>query len=445
MPEGSDQNGRLSLDALSKHVEAATPGDRDRYLDFVRVSAILLVVFGHWVVRVVTAPDGEPEAGYLLAMQPHWQLATLLFQVMPLIFLVGGALNAESWRRARDDGAPPVQWIRRRTRRLLKPTTGFLLIAVPGWLLAAVLLPDALLLEPGIALVPLWFVATYMAIMALTPVTVALHERGWSLPAIAAAVALAAVFDLARLAGHGAVLGTQPLMGMPNFLLIWAAIHQLGHLWGDDRLPGSAAAQAGLALAGAVVLVLLIAAGPWPLTMIPVEGTFDPNNASPPTVALFALALVQVGVVLLLRAPVARMLARPRVWTPVALLGARLMTLFLWHQLAMLVVTNMAAQQGWLPLSEDIGARWWAQQPIWLAAFSLALAGLVALAGRLEEADDDAAADRAGWGATITGIALTAGAIAGFLWVSFAQVPVWPVLGFLALFVVGYRALQARG
>ena len=434
-----------SPDALSARVEGATSADRDRYLDFLRVSAILLVVLGHWVVRVITAPEGSPEASYLLAEQPGWQWATLVFQVMPLIFLVGGALNAESWRRARADGATPVHWVRRRARRLLAPTIGFLLIIVPGWLLAALLVPDVLLLDPGIALVPLWFIAVYMGIMALTPATMALHARGWSLPAIAVAVLLAAALDLVRLAGIGPLLGTQPLAGAPNFLLIWAAVHQLGHLWADDQLPARPAAQAGLVLAGAGALALLIGAGPWPLTMIPVEGTFDPNNAAPPTVALFALALVQLGLVLLMRAPVTRALVRPRVWTPVALLGARLMTLFLWHQVAMVVITNLAVQQGWLPLSEAINARWWVQQPLWVAAFALALAGMAALAGRLEAADEDVATDRGGWGTTVPGIALTGGAIAGFLWLGVVEVPVWAALGFLMLFLVGFRALRPRG
>ena len=442
---GSNHARRLSFDALSERVEAATPADRDRYLDFLRVAAIVLVIFGHWVVRVVTAPGGELEASYLLVQRPGWQWATLVFQVMPLIFLVGGALNARSWRRARANGVVPVQWVRRRARRLLTPTAGFLLIVVPIWLIAAGLIPGALLLDPGIALVPLWFIAVYLTIMALTPLTVTLHERGWSLPTITAAVLLAIVFDLTRLAALGPLVGTLPLAGVPNFLLIWVAIHQLGHLWADDRLPTRRGARAGLALAGAGALALLVGAGPWPLTMIPLEGTFDPNNAAPPTVALFALALVQLGLVLLLRDPIGRALARPWVWTPVALLGARLMTLFLWHQVAMVVVTNLAAHQGWLPLTEAIDARWWAQQPIWLAAFALALAGLVALTGRLEQAGDSDAPDRGGWGATMAGLALVVGAIAGFLWLGLADTPMLPALGALALFLGGYQALRPRG
>ena len=454
----AEQAGRSNSDAgggwmggIAARVEAATQPERDRYLDFLRVFAILMVVIGHWVVRVVVAPEGEPEAHYLLAVQPGWQWASLIWQVMPVIFLVGGALNAASWRRGRDDGMSPVAWIRRRAGRLLRPTVPLLLVVVPAWVVADLLVPEALLIDPGAALIPLWFVAAYLAVMALTPATLALHERGWSVPAIGTAVAAAAVVDALRLAGIGPVLGTQPLVGMPNFLLIWVAIHQLGHLWGDDRLPGGTAGQAALVMIGAGALVVLIGAGDWPLTMVPVEGTTLPNNAAPPTVALFALALVQTGLALLARAPVRRALDWPLLWTPVALVGARMLTIFLWHQVAMVVVTNLAVQLNWLPLTETVDARWWTQQPLWVLAFAVVLAGLVAAMGRFEDAGgsssqaDEGDRDAGGWRATLGGIALIAAGIAGLLWVGVEDLPAAVALAFLALFLAGSWALGATG
>jgi peptidoglycan/LPS O-acetylase OafA/YrhL len=448
--EGAGSAGGRAA-GIAARVEAATQPGRDRYLDFLRVFAILLVVIGHWVVRVVVAPEGEPQTRYLLAIEPFWQWATLVWQVMPLIFLVGGALNAESWRRARDEGMAPVAWIRRRAGRLLRPTGPLLLVVVPAWVVADLLVPGMLLIDPGVALIPLWFVAAYLAVMALTPATLALHERGWSLPAIAAAVALAGVLDALRLAGIGPVLGTQPAVGMPNFVLIWAAIHQMGHMWADDRLPGRPAGQVALLGFGGAALVVLIGVGGWPLTMVPVEGTTLPNNAAPPTVALFALALVQTGLALLVRGPVRRALDRPLLWTPVALFGARMLTIFLWHQVAMVVVTNLAVQANWLPLTGTVDARWWAQQPLWVLAFSVVLAGLVALVGRFEDAGGSASqadgddGDAGGWRATLGGIALIAAGIAGLLWVGVEELPAAVALAFLALFLVGSRALGATG
>lgn len=66
-------------------------------------------------------------------------LATLLLQVMPVFFLIGGFANLESWESAADHAG---RFLRRRLRRLLRPTAAWLavwavaeavlLFAVPG-------------------------------------------------------------------------------------------------------------------------------------------------------------------------------------------------------------------------------------------------------------------------------------------------------------------------
>lgn len=431
---------------LVDRVAAETPPDRDRYLDFLRVAAILMVVLGHWVVRVVVAPEGEPQAGYLLAVEPGWQWASLIWQVMPVIFLVGGVLNARSWRRARADRMTSVGWIRHRARRLLRPTIALLVVVVPVWLAADLLASEALLIDPGVALIPLWFVAAYLAVTSMTPATLALHERGGTLPAIVAAVATAGLVDMLRLSEWGPVVGTQPLVGLPNFLLIWAAIHQMGHLWADDKLPARSTGQAGLVFAGAVALTVLIGLGGWPLTMVPVEGTELPNNAAPPTVALFALALVQTGLILIACGPMRRVLERAWFWTPVALLGARMLTLFLWHQVAMVAITNLIVWMGWFPLTETVDGCWWAQQPLWVLAFAVALAGFIAVAGRFEDAyGSTSLPDSGGWSATFSGIVLIACGVSGLLWLGVADMPPGLSLAFLALFLAGSRFLGAFG
>jgi len=432
--------------SIAARVEEQTSPERDRYLDFLRVAAILMVILGHWVVRVVVAPDTVPEAQYLLAEQPRWQWATLIWQVMPVIFLVGGKLNADSWRRARSNGVTPVGWIRRRGRRLLRPATILLVLVVPAWVLSAHLWAGTLLIDLGVALIPLWFVVAYLAVIALTPATLALHEQGWSVAAIILAIATATVADLFRLAEIGPVLGTQPLVGLPNFLLIWVAIYQLGYLWADNQLPTSTAGRLAMVAAGAAALTVLIGFADWPLTMVPVEGTERPNNAAPPTVALFALALMQVGLVLLARDPLRRLLQRPLIWTPIALLGARMLTLFLWHQLAMVMVTNLAVQFDWLPLTEGIDARWWAQQPLWVIAFAALLAGFVAVAGPLEQAGGKAEqTNSAGWAMTLSGIGLVAAGLSGLLWLRMTDLPVGLAFACLALLLAGIWALGAIG
>lgn len=66
----------------------ASRSTRDRYVDFLRAWAIVLVVFGHWLITgLVRGPGGEISAPELLATLPWTQWLTLFFQVMPLFFL----------------------------------------------------------------------------------------------------------------------------------------------------------------------------------------------------------------------------------------------------------------------------------------------------------------------------------------------------------------------
>jgi len=439
---------------IASRIEASTPADRDRYLDFLRVFSILLVVLGHWTVRVVTETDGRLESGYLLARVPAWQWATLVWQVMPIFFLVGGAVNAASWRRARARGECPVNWVRQRARRLLYPMVPLLAVLVPAAaLIEAWIGEDALLFDFSVAAFPLWFLGAYMAVTALTPVTLGLHERTGGLFLIVLCMALAVVVDALRFTVLSEPrIGTQPAVGGINFVLVWIVIHQVGYLWADRRVPGSAGGQWLLVLAGAGCLAMMIGPGPYPLSMVPIEGTFEPNNAGPPSAALVALGLVQLGLVLRLQHPVTRLLERPRCWAPVAIVGGYLMTVYLWHQPVLLALANLLYPLGWMPVTEAIDPTWWALRPLWWLVASVTLAAVVLAAHRFERPTDAAPvrfAPATGIALCALGIGLVVAGIAGLIMTRLVQTQLplnlpWASIlalaaGLVALGVIGER------
>lgn len=108
----------------------ATPARRDRYVDFLRASAIVTVVIGHWLAVTVTFGDGRLGGEHLLAVLPWTHWLTWLFQVMGIFFLVGGYANAASWDSARRRGDGYPDWLGSRADRLLRPTTLFVVIGV---------------------------------------------------------------------------------------------------------------------------------------------------------------------------------------------------------------------------------------------------------------------------------------------------------------------------
>ncbi|MFE0035592.1 acyltransferase [Streptomyces sp. NPDC059015] len=347
----------------------ATPDTRDRYVDLLRVVSLGTVVLGHWLMAAVTA-DG---VGNLLAVVPELQLLTWALQIMPVFFFVGGFSHALSYRSLRrrhpaDDGTSLyAAFLRARLRRLLRPTMVFVLVWGAAALLVQLLGGGGGLTGVSLRLVtqPLWFIGIYLAMVAFTPPLLKLHERyGWG--AFGALVAGAVLVDVLRFA-----LGV-PFVEFLNFAFVWLAVHQLGFLRADGRLrlPSALAATG---LAGAA---LLVAAGPYPLSMVGMPGE-KVSNMAPPTLALLCHGLWLVGAVELLRGPGARLVARPRVWRGVVAANGVAMTAFLWHLTAMLGVYGALLAAG-VTLPEPASAAWWAQTPLRIAAAALLTALLVA-------------------------------------------------------------------
>ncbi|MCC5884876.1 MAG: acyltransferase [Gammaproteobacteria bacterium] len=428
---------------LIDRIDAATPDDRDRYVDAVRVVSILLVVLGHWIVRVVTGTEGELEPGYLLQAVPATQWATLLVQVMPLFFLLGGAVNAESWRRARDRGESASDWLALRSRRLLRPALPLIAILVTAACLMANLWPEyTLLFDFRVAVFPLWFLAAYLLVTAVTPFTLAWHERHGSGLLLGVCAMLALVVDGLRftVGADGPWLGTQPAVAAVNVIVVWLAIHQLGFVWADDGLPSNGRSQARLILLGAALLVVMIGFGPYPLTMVPIEGSHAANNAGPPTAALLALTMVQIGVVLALRRSVTAWLQRPAVWAPVALIGAGLMSVYLWHQPVMVLVANLTYPLGFWPVTETVDLRWWLWRLPWVLLCGVVLVLVVVLLQRFESPRQApaASAGRSPVLRRVAGLLLFCIGIAGFIDTGLVQegwplqLPWLPLLAFLA-------------
>ncbi|WP_399926118.1 acyltransferase family protein [Streptomyces kanamyceticus] len=354
-----------------------TPAGRDRYIDLLRVASLGTVVVGHWLMAAVTVgDDGRAEVGNLLAVVPQLQLLTWALQIMPVFFFVGGFAHALSYRslsRASNGGSVYSAFLRARLQRLLRPTMVFIGVWGAGALILQLGGQGGGLLDVALRLVaqPLWFIGIYLAMVAFTPPLLRLHER-WGWGAFAALVAAAGAVDVARFA-----FGV-PYLEFLNFAFVWLAVHQLGFLRADGklRLPY---ALAGTGLAGAALLVAL---GPYPLSMVGMPGE-RVSNMAPPTFALLCHGLWLVGAVEALRGPATRWLARPRVWRGVVAANGISMTAFLWHLTAMLGVYGMLLALG-VPLPEPASAAWWAQVPLRMAAAAALTAALVAAFRRFE-------------------------------------------------------------
>ena len=356
-----------------------TPTDRDRYVDFLRGASILMVVLGHWLISVVVVSDGVVSGTAALASVHGLQLATWVFQVMPVFFFVGGFSNLLVIKRESERGGTYGEYLTRRMSRLLRPTMLFVVI----WIVATALLehtsvkPASVRFVAELAAQPLWFLAVYVLIVALAPPMVALHRR-WPVVPFVVLPALVIGLDVLNL-GQGLAA-----VAMGNYVFVFLFAQQLGFLYGDGWLVArSKRFLLGASAAAFGTLVLLTDLGPYPVSMVGVPGA-TVSNMSPPTLCILVLTIGQVGLLMVLRTPMNRWLQRKRLWTATVLVNARIMTVFLWHLTALLLVGSAAILLG-VPLYEGGTAGWWAGRPVWILCSAVVLVALVAAFGWAEK------------------------------------------------------------
>ena len=129
--------------------------------------AVVIVVACDWLISAVTFRDGAFGNEYPLAIFPWAQWLTLVFQVVPVFFLVGGYASATAWMRWQEVGwVRWPDWVRQRVGALLGPTTAYVVL---------VLATIAVLGKVGVGRSPLsfggwavamhlWFIPVYLSV-----------------------------------------------------------------------------------------------------------------------------------------------------------------------------------------------------------------------------------------------------------------------------------------
>ncbi|HEY7488781.1 MAG TPA: acyltransferase [Streptosporangiaceae bacterium] len=363
-------------------VEAGTPPDRDRAIDGLRALAILGVVVGHFLVMAQTVDSGHAlRVTSPLIHLPAFAPVSWVLQMLGLFFLVGGYSAAKSWARADDYRT----WVGRRMVRLVRPVAvvvAVLSIAIPLLRLAGV--PAGTLRTTVVLVVqPLWFIGIYAVITALTPVAVAMTRRLGAWAAVPGLVVVAGVDVLRYGPWHDAMPGW---LGLVNLLPGWSFAYLLGAAWGQGRIGRRGATL--LAAGGGALLLLLVLRLGYPASMVGVPGT-GRTNAHPPSLLVLALAACQSGLAILAHDRLGALLRRrPGLWAAVALANLSAMTIFCWHQVALMTLSGgaLALAPGELPglhnAPVDLG--WVLDRLAWLPVYVTVLAGYVLVARRFE-------------------------------------------------------------
>jgi Acyltransferase family len=342
-------------------------------IDLLRSLATTTVVVWHWVFTIlvwrVDGPHADNPIGYVSGL---WSL-TWVLQVMPLFFVAGGFVHARAWARDRGQKGAWGKFVKRRLLQLGLPA--LVLIAVVAGAGTAI----ALLHEGGdpwvtravmLVLSPLWFLIVYMVMIATVPIWDRLDRRWGELVPVALAVAAMGI-DLVRFRF------AHPEFAWFNMILVWGAAHQIGWSWERLRSATKRFGQA-LALIGFAGLVGLTNMGLYPRSMVGTTSSADRfSNMGPPTLAIVALLIFQVGLVITYQDKILEVAARPRVKRFVAWLSRNSMPLFLWHTVGFALF--YAGMRVITTVPEEANLMWWVTRPLWIAGPLLLTLPLIAL------------------------------------------------------------------
>ncbi|MEL7976937.1 acyltransferase family protein [Isoptericola sp. F-RaC21] len=368
---------------------------RDPFVDVVRALGTLGVVLLHWLMAEATWDGDTLLVGNALGHGAGWLVTWL--QPLALLFFAAGASAGYQRGATVAGGRGWGGTMLARLRATARPVGAF----VGAWALAVAALlalgvpDDAVWRMARMAPQLLWFLGVWVVLMALAPVLRAAWQR-WRWGALAVAVALPLALDALRFGLPGELTGT---LAWANVLLAWAAPFLAGIAYATERSaprrpvtdradePLAGRTARWLLAAGAVAAVaataVLVAVGPYPLSLVGMPGD-EISNLGPPTAPVVAHAVAQVCLVLLFRAALVRRAANGAGKRAVDALARRSMTVYLWHLTAMFAVVGVALLGLGQELPAAWGADWWASRPVWFAAYLLVLLGLVRVFGRFE-------------------------------------------------------------
>lgn len=300
-------------------VEAATPPDRDRAIDVIRIAALVGVVVGHTVMATSTIRDEVLIWSNLLAFSPMFQALTWVFQIMPLFFFAGVAASVASWQ----PGGSWGNWLLRRCTRLYRPVFYYLAFWAVALVIARRLLPVHVY-EPvaGISTQLLWFLGAYVLVLAAMPALTRITTTGRFVAAVAATYCLVAVVDAARINAQ-----LWPPIEFLN-LAMWLIPGMFGVAYRRALVTPRAALAVGAAMFG--INVALATHGPYELSLVGIEGQ-QLRNMFPPTLLLAGHTIMMCALAIAAAPAIDRWARRPRVWWLTMIGNSGAMTLYLWH------------------------------------------------------------------------------------------------------------------
>jgi Acyltransferase family len=331
-------------------VKLSVEPSQDELPTVLRSLALVIVVTWHGALSTLRWDSRGPHAGNALHLVPGGFVLTWFLQVMPLFFLVGGAVSLGSLRRHFESGGSSAQWVAARVRKLVIPALPFVVVGA----LVSVFASPATVGLMKLALSPLWFLGVYAPITVLAPTLYQMYARFGNRAAFGL-VSTTGVVQVLRLVGfEHRLLWALALLGT------WSCAFLGG--FSIDELRRDRLTSARLCFAGLLVMIMGAAFG-LPASMVAVRGE-SISNMGDVTVSLLGLIAFQAGLVGLFGDRLIRIASRPSISRLVAYVDGHQAAIYVGH-LPLWVLTAWMLRTTSFAVGPAADIRWLALRPIW--------------------------------------------------------------------------------
>ncbi|OBK18921.1 acetyltransferase [Mycobacterium asiaticum] len=350
---------------------AAAERTRDRAVDVARLTALVVVMFGHCALLLGTIDADGVRISNLLGAIPAIAPVTWVVQVMPLFFLAGGAAGAYGWHQGTAWGS----WLFARTQRLCRPVFWYLAAWTAALLVVRVTVGEESAADLGRESVALlWFLGVYLVVLAFVPLLTRLRTDRMVAVTVTGLLSAAAAVDAIRFA-----VGT-PASGVANFLIVWLIPMVIGVAYARQLIGVRAALVA--AVAAFAAQTMLAVTGIYEVSLV-VTGVERMSNVSPPTLLLALHCTWMSCAFVVAAAPIRRWAARPRVWRAVAVGNGGAMTLYLWH-IPAIAFAAVGLHAAGLDAYDVHAPGFWGLLGLRAVVFAVVMAGMFRLLSPLE-------------------------------------------------------------
>lgn len=324
--------GFKSFKTIKKEIEN-TSMSRERFIDFLKVVGLLMVIFNTTYLIRFNDSFGEYLI-YNLSFDDSLKTSYTWFTVgMALFFFSVGFTNKIAWYS--NVGRDGSQWkfLTDRVNALLGPVIVWIFVItislniytrttnVPLYFTSQ---DDGVVPLTEFIMWPLWLVSIYLVVVIFSPFTLFLHKTNpyFTLAAFVLSTVAIDTFEFPLAFSY---------LRLINYLLFWLAIHQLGYFFADGKIFSfKISFFISLSLLSFGYLFYKSNSSDEFLSLSSYRLILT-SNEDPPTLYYLIASLGLSSVFLTLRKPIEEALKYKVIWNIFSYIHANIFTLFLWH------------------------------------------------------------------------------------------------------------------